>query len=136
MFPGNLVADLLEKDFIDIWHAIENETRSVSSCLILKGERSVYYFLVANDPERISIGASTLLIQKIAEYYHDQSEQKAFFLGAGQTGVYEFKRGFSDSRLPYYIGSKVHNQKMFDLLSNKSGNSDNGFFPKYRKKII
>jgi lipid II:glycine glycyltransferase (peptidoglycan interpeptide bridge formation enzyme) len=134
LFEDSVLADLVKNRLAEPWYVLKDEVH-ISGCILLKNDSDIYYFMAASDPSYLSLGASTFLIYSVAEYYKKKGKS-IFFLGGGQNGVYEFKRGFSKCRLPYYIGYNVYNKDIYNHLVNITNRHNNDFFPKYREKII
>jgi len=58
-------------------------------------------------------------------------------LGGGVQSICNFKAKFSNERIPYYVGYKVHNQEAYQLLCDILGKDNNfsqhsDYFPLYR----
>lgn len=63
-------------------------------------------------------------------------------LGGGSENICNFKSKFSDTKLPYYIGWRIHNQNVYQLLcdlwkdeNNKSYKQEFNYFPLYRLRF-
>jgi hypothetical protein len=133
-FDKAILQNLVSSGFARVF-GIFLEDRLISSIMILDEIDCSYYFLGASLTEKLSLDANAMLFHQISLLLQKEG-QKKFFLGGGRAGVYEFKRRFSSSTLPYYIGMKIYNIDMYNKLVQLSQNQDNDFFPKYREKII
>jgi len=72
-------------------------------------------------------------------HWAKNSGLKLLHLGGGSESICKFKSKFSNTKIPYYIGYKVHNLRMYQVLCNiwrkKNKNYKNSeYFPLYRSK--
>ena len=103
--------------------------------LMLLGARTVHYHLAARDERHKRIPAIAQMLHETA--LHARRLGKSLFhLGGAapaQVGLREFKEGFSNQRVDYVVGCRVHDPAAYRLLTGASADSD--FFPAYRTPI-
>jgi len=132
-FNRQILDELLSTEMAEIWNC-QCDGSILSSYFMLKSDDTLYYFLGANSEQGLSCGSATKLFYRIGKHYC--VTMKKLFLGGGDDGVYEFKKGFSKRRDPYFIGMKIHNPEHYRDLVERTNRHDNDFFPQYRDKII
>ena len=107
----------------------------ITSSYILQCGDNLHYHLSANDYNMMSYQGNSLLIYEVAK------RGKAFgckYLHLGGVGVanpslMDFKLSFTHKGvLPYYVGYRIQNEPVFQLLAQKYGKQDTDFFPPYR----
>lgn len=133
-FDEGALQKLLDEKFARVFGLYVDDTLA-SSVIILDEENVSYYFLSATSNDFLSARSNTLLLHEVALMLQKEG-QKKFFLGGGRAGVYDFKRRFSQKTVPYFIGKKIHNQRIYDDLVTLTKRNNNTFFPQYREKII
>jgi len=133
-FPKSVLQKLIDKKFAEIYSLSYKNEICCSSVILLDG-KIIYYFLGGSTdiPEKNDF--NSLLFKYIADKFKKE-DREMFFLGGGNSGVAEFKRRFTPNTLPYYIGKKIHIPKIYNEMVQSSDNTENNFFPQYRKKII
>ncbi|WP_035587157.1 hypothetical protein [Hippea jasoniae] len=104
-----------------------------SAMIVLDNKSTSYYFLGGSVD--INLDTNAMLLHQVALKLKKEGK-RIFFLGGGRSGVYEFKRRFSKKTLPYYVGEKIFDSKVYDNLVKLTNRFDNDFFPKYREKVI
>jgi len=114
----------------DVW-SVYLQTNLCGSIVVLTDGATAYYYLSGSNPAYHHTRSQSYLLYRVAQHYARKGYSK-LFLGGGSEGVYFFKKGFSDFRLPYYIGKRIHNQKVYNALPTVSSN----YFPKYRERVI
>lgn len=134
-FFQNLFSNLKEK--IDLFCVRENGT-ILAAAITLRSNKVIEYFLAANRriPERSYV--NHFLLIKIAEWAKENGF-KSFHLGGGADTIQFFKSGFSNTTVPYYVGSHIFSSGVYDALV-KTGQSagyiptnvPEFFFPAYR----
>ncbi|MDN7242169.1 GNAT family N-acetyltransferase [Planococcus sp. N028] len=113
------------------------EGKMISSTLILINDNFMHYHLSGGLTEYQSLGATNLLLFKIAEWGKERGIQM-FHLGGGYSSkkdsLYDFKKSLSNIHpLKYYVGKKIHHPVLYNMLVAEKGiKEDSGFFPLYR----
>lgn len=125
----------LVKENIARLYGIYIEDKLVSTIMIFDDIDKSYYFLGGAITNKLVLDANAMLFHEVALMLKKEGKSM-FFLGGGREGVYNFKRRFSKKTLPYYIGYKVYNTKIYNELINLTQRFGNQFFPQYREKII
>lgn len=112
------------------------EGEYISSSINIHHGNFVHGHLAANDPQYLSLGGSSLLYYAVAQWGVEHGKTQFHFGGAHAEGLYHFKKSFTRNGISdFYVGKKVRNQEVYDLLSEskaKEGIHDPTFFPKYR----
>jgi len=130
-FDKEVLSELLKFGKI---FSIKFDEKTVNSIFIIEDELNIYYLLGSGMTEYLKYGFNSLLLYLICDYYSDC--KKIFFLGGGKGGLYQYKKRFSKSRVPFYIGQKIFDKEIYDKLIIQTDRQKNKFFPQYRKKII
>lgn len=130
-FDKNTLNNLLHFGSI---FSIEFQNKVVSSIFVLEDKDNIYYFLGGTMSEYLHYGFNSLLFDLVCKYYN--SSKKRFLLGGGKNGLYQYKKEFSTTTTPFYIGKKIFNKKVYNTLVDDIKQNNNEFFPKYREKII
>lgn len=125
--------ELVNNNFAKVF-SIKHLNQTVISAMVLEGNKYCYYFLSGTRDNYHKFRLNPKLLNLIAKYYKNKKE--ALFLAGGQGSLYKFKEEMSKDKMPYYIGKKIYNNDIYDMLTNITNNWDNNFFPQYRKKII
>lgn len=133
LLNGNLV----------IFNAIKDE-KTIATAMILKGHKYLHYHLSANTSEGYKVAANNLLLYEVAKWGYSKGFEK-FHLGGGYGGddspLFKFKKAFNkDGILDFYIGKKIYNKKIYDLLvqtleekKSELKGENSTFFPLYRR---
>ncbi|XPV68877.1 MAG: hypothetical protein ACNI25_16450 [Halarcobacter sp.] len=125
----------LVKENIARLYGIYIEDKLVSTIMIFDDIDKSYYFLGGAITNKLVLDANAMLFHEVALILKEEGKTM-FFLGGGRDGVYNFKQRFSKKTVPYYIGYKVYNTKIYNELINLTQRFGNQFFPQYREKII
>ncbi len=133
-FNINSLKKILDNSFGRIF-GIFIEGKLLSSIFIIDYNDISYYFLSSSSSNQLSLSANAMLLHEVANILKEE-KKKMFFLGGGREGVYNFKKYFSKERIAYYIGCKIHNNKIYKELVDSTNREGNDFFPQYREKII
>lgn len=106
--------------------------KCVSICILIKNGEYIHYHLAANDPAESKANGSSLLIYDIADKAQ-KSGYRYFDLGSADGPLLEFKQTFTRSGFSdYYVGKKIRNQEIYDMLVAENGIGETAFFPAYR----
>jgi lipid II:glycine glycyltransferase (peptidoglycan interpeptide bridge formation enzyme) len=95
----------------------------VSGIMIMVYGIFAHYHLAARNSNVNTSGASNLLLDTAIKYA--QSLGCNFFhFGGGTTSdpknsLFQFKNNFSKTTIPFYIGKKVHNPKIYNIVSEE-----------------
>lgn len=114
--------------------SLQDENKTISSIFVIEEEHNVYYFLGGTQSDYLSTGVNSLLFELTSEYY--KTSKILFLIGGGADSLYQYKKEFSNKSTPFYIGKKIYNKEIYDMLAKKVEQENNSFFPAYRKKII
>jgi len=98
------------------------ENKIVSCELVLIGTEIVYSFLGGTLSDYFNLRANDILKHCIINESM-QSGLKYYCLGGGTTiedGIFKYKKCFAKNGIhDFYIGKKIHNQKVYDVVINK-----------------
>lgn len=102
-----------------VW--IEVEDQFIAACLLILSDMYIEYHLSAADGIGRECGATNLLLHRTAEKYTDI--KSVFHLGGGnnsdpENSLLGFKRGVSDLKKEFYIGSCLHDEKKYNELTS------------------
>lgn len=118
---------------LNAWYAHE----IISSVLVVWGEDILHYHILGNNPQYKKYQANSLLMYNAALFARKMGK-KIFDMGGSVEGssVESFKRQFvkESGIIPYYTGKKVRNDKIYKLMVEQSGCTDNRYFPEYRNR--
>ncbi|MBN1348941.1 GNAT family N-acetyltransferase [candidate division KSB1 bacterium] len=117
----------------------------IGAVLVLYCRDFAHVFLACTDEDYLEFAPSNLMFY-ISALWAKKRKFKYLFLGGGRSPSQEdsllrFKKRFSKLYFDFYLGKKIYNNKIYDLLSQKNmrANSgrgkainDNSFFPLYR----
>ena len=102
----------------------------------------MHYHLSASNSKFQKIAATNLLIYEAACWGCKNGYKTLHIgggVGAGQDGLYQFKKGFNKGEdTEFYIGKKIFDKDMYEGLvdirvrNDKEYNKETEFFPKYR----
>ena len=121
-----------------IYNACKKNGDVVASVLFVGNGKTIHYFLGgrADLPRKEYVSNDFLFYEAICDAI---DAGFCFFhlggAGKGQGGLLRFKSGFSTDRIPYYTARKIHNPKVYQMLTNevKPENAPQAnFFPAYR----
>jgi len=115
----------------------------VSSAFFLFSDETVYYHLSANTEAGYRTQANYFLLHKVFEHARDEGYRYCI-LGGGTGGesddpLFRFKKKFSETLYPFYIGGKVHNPEVYQgyiKLWREQSRTDIPFFLKYRQEPL
>ncbi|ANE48797.1 hypothetical protein SY83_08240 [Paenibacillus swuensis] len=114
------------------------EGRVIASTFFLHYNDYVTYHLTGSDKDYLKFAPYNLLICEAASYFKSLG-YKYLHLGGGYGGndeLFRFKSTFSKKApLDFYIGRKVHNPEIYEMLTRQIQVQDN-FFPLYRHSSL
>lgn len=121
---------------------LDNST-PVAASIFLHSNSHVHYHLSGINMAYRNLDSQSLIIHEACLYFKNLGYDTIHLGGASksQEGLYRFKKLFSELTVEYYFGRKIHNKKMYDLISQNFNNSkgvdskniDSIFFPIYRQ---
>lgn len=117
----------------------------ISSGIFLFGNDIAHYYFSGSLNQYLYLRPTNIMLYKAALKYKSMGK-KCFHLGGGYAGndsLYNFKKGFNkNSVLDFFIGTKIFNRKVYDLLVNRWREKNSiekifrsDFFPLYRLQI-
>lgn len=106
-----------------------------SSAIFLKGSSIIHYHLSATNYE-FQNPPSRAVLWKAIEWAKENGFKWLHFGGgvSKNDSLFHFKKGFSRTYLPFYIGKIIFNKEVYDDLTslNSLSKKSSGFFPLYR----
>lgn len=118
------------------------EKKPIDSIIVLYSGENSHYHLGGTLSDYMNLGAHNFVLYNAAIDMQNKGYKK-FHLGGGyggnQSPLLRFKRTFNkvDEDLDFYVGKKIYNLAIYDLLvkkANLSNDIDKEFFPLYRVK--
>jgi len=108
----------------------------VAASILLYHGDTAHHHLTGYDPAALQKRPNDFMIYQLAMWAKGQGI-KCLHLGGGAESIRNFKKKFSSERIPYHIGHKVHNIKVYKMLCEAwrvhSGNcTETDYFPLYR----
>lgn len=113
-------------------------SKPVSALMVLCGNKYSHSHLIGSDPKFRTEIPNSLLYHEAAMDLKGQGLRYFHLGGAGekQHGVRAFKKGLSTGAQPYFVGTKIYDQKVYTQLCKDAGASklmeNSEFFPLYR----
>lgn len=123
---------------LSLYLARLGDSDPLAGLLILRDDRYAHSHLLGSSPQGNALWASGLLYHGAAIDLKAAGVKYLHMGGAaaGQTGVYEFKRRFSESTVDYFVGRRVFLQDVYLKLCQAANvDPDDRFFPPYRLRI-
>lgn len=109
------------------------ENIHISSAIFLYDGNYIHYHLSGNDYKYTSLGANSLIIYEVAKWGKEHGKKEFHLGGATQDSLFNFKKSFTKNGiLDYYVGMRVRDEKMYNILIQLKGRNNNGYFPEYR----
>ena len=99
---------------------VRDQERVVAASLFLTYGPAIHYHLSGSEAEYLEFGPNNLMMHTVALWAIQRGCSK-LHLGGGRTssphdGLLRFKSSFSQGRLRFHIGKRVHSQEMYDQL--------------------
>ncbi|MDC0856125.1 GNAT family N-acetyltransferase [Candidatus Pelagibacter sp.] len=99
-----------------------NPNKPVSAILVLFDNNYSYYFLAGKSEKKDDNSSTNILIHK-ALIFLKNKKIDIFNLGGGNSiknddPLFKFKKSISKSSIPFYIGTMIHNQKIYNEVSD------------------
>ncbi|UJF15394.1 GNAT family N-acetyltransferase [Jeotgalibaca sp. MA1X17-3] len=117
------------------------EGEIIASYLNIIGKDYIYGFLGGTKEKYFDYNASTYLEYQTIKYAKEKGLQY-YIMGGGyeeNDGIYKYKKKFDlQGDYPFYIGKKIHNEKIYEALNavraeeKETFDADSNFFPLYR----
>lgn len=113
-----------------------NNGRIISSSFVLMQGENMHYHLSANDYSCPELQGNSVLLYEIAKlgkaygckYLHLGG------IGVGKESLMSFKLSFTKNGVfPFYVGSRIRNQEVYDKLCDKYAKDGSKYFPPYRE---
>lgn len=133
-FSTKFIADHYEFDNLLIY--CRNQDKIIgSSAILLKGNFIMHYHLSATNYDFPNPPSRAVLWKAIE--WAKENGYKWFHFGGGRgvnDSLFEFKKGFSTTILPFHISKLIFNFEVYDELNslNPLSNENSDFFPLYR----
>lgn len=112
------------------------DNRIISSSFVLMTGNNMHYHLSANDYSMNEYNGNSLLLYEIAKlgkaygckYLHLGG------IGVGEKSLMSFKTSFTKKGIyPFYVGTRVRNQEIYNKIVEKYPNDNPNYFPAYNR---
>ncbi len=115
-FKAEFFASLFKKmkGHIELF-TVQEQGNVLGAAITLRSGDTLEYFLAANRRLQKRTYVNHFLIMQIAKWAKQQGFKK-FHLGGGAESIMYFKRSFTRTSLPYYVGTHVFNKKRYAQL--------------------
>ena len=122
-FSEDYFKNIMKNEKSIILYILNSNKKIIAGILLLLEGDYIHYHLGASDTAYLEYNANTYMLWKGAEYGASHGCKK-YHLGGGLSddvndNLFRFKRGFSKERSDFYIGKRIHNQKIYDDLISK-----------------
>ncbi|MCE1225275.1 MAG: GNAT family N-acetyltransferase [Geobacteraceae bacterium] len=114
----------------------DSEKQPVSASILLHRHGGAYHHLTGYAASCQHARPNDLMVCSLSKWCKEQSFSY-LHLGGGAASICDFKGKFSRSRVPYYVGRRIHNldfyRQLCKIRQDKDGiDPDSEFFPLYR----
>lgn len=101
---------------------VKFENKTVASGIFMMGDEIFHYHLSGSLREYLKYAPNNLMLWSAIQYAKDNGFSK-FHLGGGlsnsvQDNLYKFKKSFGKDVTDFYIGTRIHNSRIYDYLIN------------------
>jgi len=125
-------------DSIELFCARYNNRIIAASAFIFKGD-FCHYFLSGSDSEFLGLCPNNLLIYEAISWAKGMGFKLLNLGGGNRLGdrLFSFKSSFSNNHAPFYTYSRIHQEDIYEMLSNDrrrtiAGDLKKDYFPAYR----
>lgn len=140
-FNYDYFMELCKTEFVKLFFIKrKNEDNVYSGALVLCDSKNkrMYYHLAFKDGEYCNVHSMEYLIYALAEWAKENGYE-SMHLGGGSSQLHQFKDGCTDKRVEYYIGNKIYQPHIYQLLSKKyckeyPEEENSKFLPIYRSR--
>ncbi|MFX1383819.1 MAG: GNAT family N-acetyltransferase [Promethearchaeota archaeon] len=110
----------------------------IGSSIFFYGNDNIHYHLSGSEMVK-NVTPSEIILWEVINWSKERGLRK-LLLGGGRAkndSLFEFKRGFSNTYDPFYLGKIIFNKEIYNKLTklailNSSAKEDPNFFPLYR----
>jgi hypothetical protein len=111
----------------------------IAASIVLRDGHIGHYHLSASYGGSLELRQNDFMIYNII-LWAKENNLEYLHLGGGSKSLRNFKAKFSKEYLPYYVGSRIHDLEIYNMLCDiKKGSEkfelDNQFFPLYREGL-
>jgi hypothetical protein len=109
------------------------ESKTISSYLVFKSGGFLTNYLSSSSASAHHLYPKNKVIWELIKYGHEQG-MKVYNLGGGKPSLLQFKSGFGGEVKPFYLGKRIFDPDMYELLIHKAqlSETEKNFFPAYR----
>ncbi len=107
----------------------------ISSSIFIHQGDNVHYHLSANDYSAMKHQGNSLLLYEVALWGKQNGFKHLHLGGVGvaDKSLMDFKMSFTHNEgFPFYVGTKVRNEGVYNALAKMRNNSNPNYFPAYR----
>jgi hypothetical protein len=126
-------------DHLVLFEVIDEEGRLNNIAIILiHSKKATYYFSARN--EWADNSSNNFLLDNAIKYAKNMGA-KTFYLGGGNSSnlsdpLLKFKSNFSNRKTDFFIGKKIHNQKIYDEVIRQWEEKYPDLVPKYQNQLL
>lgn len=135
-FPNSFIQEhfsaIIDKVFIA---NAEIDGRVISSGIFIHHGGNLHYHLSANDYSVVMYQGNSLLLYEAALWGKENGFKYLHLGGVGvaNKSLMDFKMSFTHNEgFPFYVGTKIRNEGIYNALAEIHSNSDANYFPVYR----
>ncbi|PKM71549.1 MAG: hypothetical protein CVU91_13260 [Firmicutes bacterium HGW-Firmicutes-16] len=113
----------------------EIDGRLISSSIFIHHGDNLHYHLSANDYSAVKYQGNSLLLYEVALWGKENGFKHLHLggVGAADKSLMDFKMSFTHSDgFPFYVGTKVRNEGVYNALAKMHSDSKTNYFPVYR----
>ena len=135
-FPDSFIREHFSSIINKVFIAnAEIDGRVISSSIFIHHDDNLHYHLSANDYSALKYQGNSLLLYEVALWGKENGFKRLHLggIGVADKSLMDFKMSFTHSEgLPFYIGTKIRNEGVYDALAKMHGDSKTNYFPVYR----
>ncbi len=115
---------------------IKDKNEIIAASILLHHENRAHHHLTGYKTIALDKRPNDFMIYSLIQWCQNSNIEK-LHLGGGSEPIRAFKSKFSQMKIPYYIGYKIHNKEIYDYLCSvwKNHNPDRQditYYPPYR----
>ena len=118
---------------------VKYNNRIIGTSMFIFWDKIIHYYLSGAAYDSKSLYPSDLILLESIKWAKENNF-KLLHLGGGRAkndSLFEFKKGFSNDIIPFYIGKKIFDIKAYQALltMNPLSTTSNNYFPAYRQGL-
>lgn len=130
---------ILECEGTSLFFVRDKKGSTIAASIVIYYGETAHHHLTGYDSSATDLRQNDFMIYSLI-IWGKASGLKHLHLGGGSESICRFKGKFSTTRIPYYVGTKVHNKATYNDLCNLWREKNNfhessEYFPIYRMEI-